>query len=209
MVVATQELTELLGHQALVNDATAAGLSLVGAEKDVRTNFSCTVHVYHALVEALANDPALEYHFQVRYSTGTGVDEDWITAWRFVTKTDAAILRDLTATEPADETVIAVSSDPTAIFLPGDYIYIEDTTTLLDSEWARVAIASAAPDVTLVDGLAVEKDSADDMWTGAEHFIGEFDLTGVSWVRMIVVGKDTGGADIHLKSEMIALTAVA
>ena len=54
----TQAASTLLAHQLLTNAASAAGLSFVGAEVDVRSNLSATVQVYHAVIEALSvNEP--------------------------------------------------------------------------------------------------------------------------------------------------------
>ena len=210
MADVTQAPITLLSHQALTNAATAAGLSVVGTEADIRSFFSGTVLIYHALVEALANDPGVDYVLQGRWSTGVAVDEDWVDLWTWSTGTTAAVAAEISGTEAVGETTLAVDADPTAAFAPGTKVYIQDTGTLANSEWGCVAISAAIPDiVTVVDGLTNAKDSADTIWSQAETFPGDVDLTGLSYVRMVVRGRDTAGANIHFKAEMIVFTDVA
>lgn len=207
MANVTQAASTLLAHQLLTNDATAAGLSVVGSEVDVKTFISATVQVYHAVIEAAANDPGVDYVLQGRWEPTASKNEDWVDLWTFTSGTTAAVASEISGTEAAGETTLAVDADPTATFTPGILCYIEDTGVVADGEWARVAISATGPDiVTIVDGLTNGKDSADTIWSQAETFAGSVDLSGLSYVRMIVVGKDTAGADIHFKAEMIAFT---
>lgn len=209
MADVTQAASTLLSHQLLTNAATAAGLSVVGSEVDVRTFLSATVYVYHAYIEAAANDPGIEYHLQGRWSTGTTVDEDWITLWTFQAGIAAAVAAEISGTEAAGETTIAVDADPTAAFTPGIEVYIEDTGTVANGEWSRVVLSTTAADiVNIVDGLTNAKDSADTIWTQASTFSGSVDLSGISYVRMIVVNRDGSGADVHFKAEMISFTDI-
>lgn len=207
MADVTQSPATLLSHQLLTNAATAAGLSVVGTEVDVRTWIAARAYLYHALIEAATNSPGVEYKLQGRWSTGASVDEDWVDLLVFTSNTNAGVASEISGSEAAGQTTIAVDADPTATFTPGIEIYIEDTGTLANSEWGRVAISATAADIiTLVDGLTNAKDAADTIWSGAQTFQGVVDLSGISWVRMIVQGFDTTGADIHFKAEMVAFT---
>lgn len=207
MADVTQQDDTLLVHQLLTNAATAAGLSVVGSEVAVSSFVKSSVTVHHAVIEAAANDPGVDYVFQGRKSTSADLDEDWSDLWTFSSGTIASVAAEISGAEAADETTIAVDADPTGPFTLGRIIYIEDTVTVIDGEWARVAISAAGPDiVTIVDGLTNAKDAADTMWSQAEVFNGSFDVTGYHFVRMIVVGRDATGADIHFKAEMTSFT---
>ena len=208
MVDATQSLSTLLAHQAVTNADTAAGLSVVGTEVDVRSALSASVFVYHALIEAAANDPGAEYHLQVRGSVTAADDDDWVTAWVFKTRVDSALSTAINATEPIGETAIAVATDrsATAGFQEGQEIYLQDAT-LADSEWARVRHISATV-ITISGPLVNEKTSSGFVWSYAETFVGSVDLTGVSYMRMLFQNTDITGADVHIKADALILTAI-
>ena len=208
MADVTQAAITLIAHTSMTNAATRAGLNAVGADQDIRTYISGMVYVYHAIVEAAANDPGIDYILQGRWSTGATSDEDWIDLWTFTTGTTAAVAAVIQTTEAAAETTIGVESDPTAAFTPGTLVYIDDATATADGEWNRVAISEAGspPVVTIVDGLTNAKAASDNIWTQAELFVGSVDLSGMSYVRMVVQGSDTTGANTHFKAHMVAFT---
>lgn len=208
MADVTQEATILLAHALLTNADSRAGLNFVGTEKDVRTFLSAQIYVYHAPIETAVNDPGIDYILQGRWSTGVNVNEDWIDLWKWTTGTVAAVAAEIAGAEAAGQTTIDVDADPTANFTPGSKIYIEDKGTVADGEWNAVAHSEAAgPDsVTILDGLTNAKDNVDTMWTQAESFSGSVDLSGISYVRMIVQGSDTTGVNFHYKAHMIAFT---
>lgn len=209
MADVTQAASTLLAHALITNEDTAAGLSVVGTEVDVRTFISATVIVYHAPIQITeSNSPGLQYILQGRWSTGANVNEDWADLWTFTTRTTAAQIANVGGTEAAGQTTIAVDDDKTATYSEGDIIYCVDNSTLADSEWCRIAHISTTI-ITLVDGLTTGKDSADFFFNEAEIFTGDVDLTGLSYVRMIVQGSDPAGVDTHHKAEMIAFTDFA
>ena len=205
MADVTQELTTLLDHAAITNADTRAGFSVVGTEKDVRTYLSADVIVYHAVVEALANDPGIQYILQGRMSTGANVNEDWADLWKFTSGTTAGVISNIGGTEGAAETTIAVDDDVTASYSEGDIIYAVDNSVVAASEWCRVAHISATI-ITIVDGLTNGKDAADFFFNQAEIYTGRVPLSGLSYVRMIVQGSDPTGANTHHKAEMTAFT---
>ncbi len=207
MADVTQETTVLLAHQLLTNADTAAGKTVKGTEKLVSSYLEATIRVYHALIEAAANDPGVQYIFQGR-SGGASENEDWVDIWRHVSATAAGVKADITGAEAAGETTLAVDADPTSAFSTGDIVYIKDVT-LSEGEWARVAHSETAANiVTILDGLTNAKGSSGEIWSGAEAVAMKVDLSGFNYVRMIVIGTDTTGANIHFKAEMIAFTDI-
>lgn len=212
MAAPVQGITTLLAHQLLTNDPTsAAAMSIVGTEVDVRTWLSAKVYVYHAVIEAAANDPGISYILQSRWSTASGLNEDWIPVWTFTSGSASGVASEITGTEAIGEQSIAVDADPTASFTPGTECYVEDTGVVADGEWGRVALSETSADiVNLVDGLTTAKDSADTIWTQAGTFQGTVSLAEVSWLRMIVQTTSTSaGADIHFKANMVQFQSFA
>ena len=201
----TQQAVTLLSHQAHTHATT--DVNVVGTEQDVRTWISGTFYVYHANIETTANATGVEYALQARWSTGANVNEDWIDVISFGTGTTAAVAAEITGAEAAAETTIAVDADPTAAFTSTSVIYIEDKGTVADGEWGEVDHSTAGPDIVIItDGLTNAKDAADTMWTQAERFISNVDLSGFSYVRALVRHSAATGSNIHFKSELVAVT---
>ncbi len=184
-------------------------VSQTQTEVDVRTFVSGQVYVYHANIEVTANDTGVEYLIQGRWSTGATVNEDWITLINFQTGTTAAALAEIAGAEAAGQTSIDVDADPTAAFTRGVEVYLEDTTVLANGEWGRCShsVTGTPHTVNLVDGLTNAKGSADNIYTQAETFSGILDLSGISYVRLLMLHTAIStGSNIHFKAEMVAFT---
>ncbi len=203
----TQAAVTLLAHQLHTHDVL--DVSQVGTEQDVRSWFNGTIYIYHANIQVTANSIGVDYVLQGRYDTGATINENWVDIVPIRTGTTAADTQAISGTEAAGETTIAVGADPSVDFVPRDEIYILDTGTLADSEWAQVDHAATAPDIiTLVDGLTNAKDSADSIFTQAERRTYDVELSGYSYVRMVMYHTAPTGSDIHFKAEMVAVTDI-
>lgn len=201
----TQAASTLAAHQAHTHSTT--DVSQTNAEVDVRTWLRGQIYVYHANIETTANATGVDYLIQGRWTTGASVNEDWIDLIPFRTGTTAAVAAEISGAEAGGETTIAVDADPTAAFTRGADIYIADNGTVADGEWGKVSHSAAGPDiVTIVDGLTNAKDAADTMWTQAETFSALLDLSGLSWVRLLMMHTAATGSDIHFKAEMVSVT---
>lgn len=188
----------LLAHQAVTHPAFVAGTAL-----DVSNFFSAKVIIYHAWIEATANDAGVRYLIQVN-PVGSST-EDWATVVEYITNGDTAATEALTATEPAAETSLACAS--TTGFAVHDIIYLQDTTTLAASEWARLENVVTDTSLELMDGLTTQKDSADVAWGSAEIVDFDIDLAGVSELRIVAIHRETNGSNWHTK--VLAVTADA
>lgn len=208
MATITKVLTTMLTHAVVTNADTAAGLSVIGAEIDVKTAFSCKFRCYYALIEAAANNPGVEFHFQTKGSATAGVDDTWVTAWKFITGVTAGLSTVVNATEPIGEDEILVVTDRTASYAEKDEIYIVHTT-LANSEWHRIRHLSATV-ITITAPLDHEQtNAASIVWNQAETRQGSMGLDGVNYIRMLMLNKDITGANIHIKADVLVATAVA
>jgi hypothetical protein len=154
--------------------------------------------LYHALVEAAANTNPGLFKVQVRPDDGAGAaTEHWITILELVTSPTTADTEAMTATEPIGETVMAVAS--TTGFVAGDLLYVQDTTTLADSEWAECRTIVANVSINLIDGLTVQKDSADVIWNDASKFVVSLNLNGIESFRVLWNHEGAVGANGHVK----------
>ena len=185
---------EVLAHQAATHPTT-----LVGSAIDCRTKRRAVIFLYHGYVEATADTNPGKFLVQVRPDAGDGtVLEHWITVVELAVKGTTPDTEAMTATEPAAETVLAVAS--TTGFAVEDELYIQDTTTLADSEWAKCRTFATNTSITLVDGLTTQKDSADVIWNDASKFIVPLDLDAVESFRVVWIHEGATGANGHVKA---------
>lgn len=186
--------TTILNHQAVTHPDTVKG-----SAQDVSTKLAATIICFHASVEVQANtNPGT---FLIQVSGSASGDEDWATAAQFTAMVSTADTEAMTATEPQGETVLAVAS--TSGFVAGDGLYIQDTGTLADSEWARCQEFVTNTSINLIDGLTNQKDSADVIWNDAEIFVCTLDLTAVTRLRVVFQHEGATGANVHIKAMMV------
>jgi hypothetical protein len=189
---------EVLAHQAATHPTT-----IVGSAISCLTKRAATIFLYHGYVEAAADTNPGKFLVQVRPDAGDGsATEHWITAVELAVKGTTPDTEAMTATEPIAETVLAVAS--TAGFVVEDELYIQDTTTLADSEWAKAKKVVSNTSIDLVDGLTVAKDSADVIWNDASKFIVSLDLNGIESFRVVWLHEGATGANGHVK--VLAIT---
>lgn len=185
---------EVLAHQAAVHPTT-----IVGSAVDCRTKRGATLCLYHGYVEAAADTNPGKFLVQVRPDDGAGsVNEHWVTVFELPAKGTTPDTEAMTATEPAGETVMAVAS--TTGFVVEDELYIQDTGTLADSEWAKLRSLVSNTSLTLVDGLTTQKDSADVIWNDASKYVVHLDLNGIESFRVVWMHEGATGANGHVKA---------
>lgn len=197
MATATPNKTDsvsVLSHQAAVHPTT-----IVGSAVDCRTKRAAVIFLYHAYVEATADTNPGSFLVQVRPDPGDGsVTEHWITVAEYIAKGTTPDTEAMTATEPIGETTLAVTS--TTGFVVRDLLYIQDTTTLADSEWGECKTFSSNTNIQLIDGLTVQKDSADVIWNDASRFVCALDLNGIESFRVVWTHEGATGANGHVKA---------
>ena len=196
----TQSATQtIIAHQLL----THPGM-LEGTPVTVATWLSGAITVKLANIEATANvtGPAVI----IQGSFETSGDDAWFDLIEFTGSTTVAEVEALTATEPVGEAVITCAS--TANFVVGDTIYVADASVVADGEWHRVVAVAANTSVTIDYGLAVEKDSADSMYTEADIFTAYVNCEGLKRVNVLVVHESATGSNMHVLAEGVFATDI-
>ena len=180
-------------HQEVTHSATTLA-TVVGVEEGVTAGeLWTTIYMYHAFIEEGANTDPQSFFVQTN-PAATGNDEGWGTVHQITVTNATTVEEDMTATEAAGVTELAIASSTG--FANGDYIYIEDNTTVADSEWQQIAFVTATPTINIVSpGLETGKDSADRIWSDAETFTFILDLSGVG--RWRVVYMNQGGTAMN------------
>lgn len=173
--------------------------TVVGSAIDCRTKRAAVIQMYHGYVEATADTNPGSFKVQVRPDPGDGtVTEHWATVATFTAKGTTPDTEAMTATEPAGETTLAVAS--TTGFAVDDLLYIQDTGTLADSEWAECKTFVSNTNIQLIDGLTTQKDSADVIWNDASRFVCALDLNGIESFRVVWSHEGATGANGHIKA---------
>jgi hypothetical protein len=184
----------VLAHQAATHPTT-----IVGSAIDCRFKRGATLFLFHGYVEATADTNPGKFLVQVRPDAGDGtVTEHWVTVAELAAKGTTPDTEAMTATEPVAETVMAVAS--TAGFAAEDELYIQDTNTLADSEWAKLSSLVSNTSLTLIDGLTTQKDNADVIWNDASKFVVNLDLNGIESYRVVWIHQGATGANGHVKA---------
>jgi hypothetical protein len=183
-----------LAHQTAVHPVT-----IVGSAINCSTKRAVVLYLYHGYIEATADTNPGKFKVQVRPDDGAGSGtEHWITVVELAAKGTTPDTEAMTATEPVGETALACAS--TTGFLADDLLYIQDTGTLADSEWAECREIVTNTTVDLVDGLTVQKDSADVIWNDASKFVVALDLNGIESYRVIWSHEGATGANGHVRA---------
>lgn len=160
--------------------------------------------MHHAYVEVATPTNPPSFYIQVNLGT---TDESWVTVAQFTASNAAVVVENLTATEPAAETVMTVVS--TTGFVAGDYIYIDDVGTPANSEWHQVQqLDSVGTDITLTAGLVTEKDTSDNIYSEAETFTMRLDLSGVARWRVIYLNEGGTSVDSAIWVRYIEVTDI-
>jgi hypothetical protein len=197
----TQSATQtIISHQALTHPGMLEGTPVACA-----TYLSGVITVRVANVETTANATGVSVIIQGSFETSG--DAAWFDLLPpFVGTTTAAETEAMTATEPAEETVLACAS--TTNFVVGDWIYVQDAGTLANSEWHRVIRVVANTSVDIAYGLANEKDSSDVLWTEADIFTAYINCEGLKRVNVLVVHEAATGSNLHVLAEGVFATDI-
>lgn len=177
--------------------------SLVGDDQVATTDIYLKVVMQHASVEATANtDPG---SFVVETSGEETGDDSWAIQGEYPANDGTAATEAMTATEGSGETVLAVAS--TTGFAAVDKAYIEDTTTIGNSEWREVEQIVSNVSIDIVDGLTTGKDSADVIWNNTDTFTHAQTLAGGHRWRVRFRHEGTTGANVHVRATAVITTA--
>lgn len=184
---------EVIAHQLATHPVT-----IKGSDIPCLTKRAVTIFMYHGYVQETADTNPGKFKVQLRPDAGGGsATEHWMTVAEFQVKGTTPDTEGMDATEPIGETVLAVTL--TAGFVAEDLLYIEDTTTLIDSEWAECQEIALDASITLVDGLTVQKDSSDVIWNDASTFFVTLDLNAIESFRVVWSHEGGTGANGHIK----------
>jgi hypothetical protein len=179
-------IADALAHQEVTHPNSVYGSSITPTAGALWAQ----IHMHHGFIEAGANTNPASFYIQTNLGTSK---ESWVTVAQFTATSATVVLENLTATEPIDETVLAVAS--TTGFAANDYIYVHDVNTAANSEWHQVDKIVSNTSIDIIGGLVVAKDTSDNVYSDAENFSMLLDLSGA--VRWRVNYKSEGSSAMN------------
>ena len=195
----TQSKSTTIAHAAVTHPESIEGTSV-----DVATFLSCMVVMWHALIEATANtNPG---KFRVFGSLDSSGNDAWFHIVDFEVTNATAATEAMTATEPIGEKVLACAS--TTGFTAATNIYVQDASVETDSEWHPVDKIVTNTSVDIMEGLVTQKDSADFLWSDAQHFKATLNCAHLSRVRVDFSHEGATGANCVVKAEVKSATDI-
>ena len=168
-------LTDAIAHAEVTHPNSVYGSSLTPTAGALWAQ----IHIHHGFIEAGANTNAGSFYIQTNLGT---TNENWVTVAQFTTTTATTVIENMTATEPIGEVTMAVAS--TTGFAANDYIYIQDVGTAANSEWHQVDLIVSNTSIDLTEGLVVQKDTSDNIFSDAENWSFRLDLSAVARWRV-------------------------
>jgi hypothetical protein len=213
MTVSTYTKTasvELLATQLLTVDAngSTAPATAISAAQDVSTKIAATVYVRFGRAQTTAL--AAGCRFRIEGSSETGaVNDFWWPIYEWASSTAAAESEAIaTANAASGQKVIQMAS--TTNLVAGDIIFIYESGTVANSEWARINAVTATPSILVEDNLTRTHNIGVTIYDQAEMWAIPVDLAGVVRLRL-VVDFQTGQTDTHVAcvgAEMVTLDSV-
>ncbi len=187
----------------LAHAAAAHPITIVGSSIAALTKRAVTIFLYHAYVEAAADNNPGMFKVQTRPDAGDGsVNEHWVTVAEYPVKGTTPDTEAMTNTETVGTKVLRCAS--TTGFAAGDQLYIQDAGALADSEWAECQEIVTNTSIDIIDGLTKQKDSSDFIWNDASKFVCALNLEANESYRVIWSHEGAAGANGHVKA--LALT---
>ena len=183
------DVQELLAPAAKIN---ATDYIYGGSAVDVRTWDRGTLWIYHAYIEAAANDPPVKYQIQVNHDTGD-IPEYWATIIELAAQATACDTQALDDTATGGAKLVPLAA--TANLALGDIIYIRGDSVLGAGEWHEIAAIEANVSITTESNLTNTYATGDDVFNDANRWVVNVDLAGVSFLRVKCTNYDATGAD--------------
>ena len=184
----TTTLNKTVGTNLFAHAACATATVTIGSEVDVSTKMAGRIFVWlgHSVATALTNEVTFRLEGAAKV-TSTNPDNDrWVPLFTW-TSTLGKTARNKTTLNDAscnagDTTFVLTSGTG---FGAGDTIFLRETGTPANSEWAR-GVSLATNTVTIEAGLERNHTNGIDVTDGNELFTFDVGLSAVTHVRLVV-----------------------
>lgn len=180
-------ITKTQGIEIVETTLLIAGTVLISDVQDVSTKLAATIFIHFAKVDPNALTTGCEIRIEAS-AKATG-DDQWFPIQTFRSSIAAPVQEQLTGTNNSGDTVLEMVS--TTGFAAGQIVFIEASPDVSVSEWARINAVTLNTSVTLVDTLTLSQ-TGSELWSGAEMYVAQVDLTAIGRIRMVADASNTG-----------------
>ncbi len=169
---------------SLISLQTIASAAVVlGAAQDVSTKLAATVfiHVGRKATTALTNGLKV----RIEASAKGSLDGYWFALAEFITGVAVSTTTPtLTTGTTAGDIILPMTA--TAGIVIGDKVYISEAGGETNSEFGRVKLVTTNTSITIEDGTLFNHTvTTSDVWSQAEFFTAQVDLTGIGRIRVV------------------------
>ena len=176
-------LTKTQGTSLLTLQTVGSGEVVLGSATDVSTKLAATVyvHVGRTATTALTNGVKI----RIEGSSKSSLDGHWYPLAEFITGTAASTTTaTLTTGTTAGATTLPMTT--TAGIVIGDKVYIREAGGETNSEFGRVKTVNTNTSVVIEDGTLFNHTITTTLvWSQAEMFTAQLDLTAVGRIRIV------------------------
>lgn len=197
MATYSKTYTNLLATQALTQ-----GNTVTSTELDTATKISATIYMQLGFIEATANTNPQKFIVQV--SSEAADNDNWRNLAVYTVSFTGTPEREAITSQSTDTVTVAST---TGVDTVGQFVYIQDTGTIANSEWHHVESATGTV-VTLYDAVTTAFDSADFINTAWEKTV-QWDLSSIDRLRVVVENEGAAAADVHVKVDVSTADSIA
>lgn len=182
----------------------AATTVVEGVNDSLAADYAAAIHLQLALTDETAHAGTI-VTTQVN-SSDAGTNTDWVDYDEFTALAGTANQQVLNGGgEGIGDTVIEVA-DTTGYVTDGAWLFLEDTTTFVDSEWVQQKSHIGNTSITIIDGLARAKDNADSFSNVAQT---RFIRLPFATRQVRIIYNNAGNCTIAVRSRIVEVTAVS
>ena len=187
-------ITKTVNQTLLALQSMASNATVVGSAVDVSTKIGAAfvgIHFGRRTASALSEGVL----FRVEGSTKSSGNGYWFPIGLVKTGVAAAESEAVSGTVNAGSTTIglATTANIGSSSVPGSYELYIDNSTIGDSEFQRVTAVTLNTSATIEDALT-NAQTGSTVYTQAQFFGLQFDITSITRIRVVADGHNTGQA---------------
>lgn len=177
-------LVKTAGRSLFSLATVASGAVGLGASTNVLTELGATIyiHIGRTITTALTNGVKI----RIEASAKATLDGFWFPLAEF-TSGVAASTTTATLTTGTTAGTATLPMTTTAGIVIGDKVYIQEAGGQTNSEFGRVITVNANTSIVIEDGTLFNHTvTTTKIWSQAEFFVAQLDLTSVSRLRVVI-----------------------
>lgn len=186
--ISTQRFNKIIPIPLItLQNVTSSTRVVISSELPVTNVTSASIMIHMGRTVTTAFTAGI--NFRIEASSQSSGDGHWYPITIFTSALGSSVATEaVSAAAVAGQNVIPMAD--TTGFVAGDIIFIQNTT-IGNSEFARVALVTAATSITIEDNL-VNTQTTSTVFDQAELYYAQIDCSSIIRLRLVVDGSGTG-----------------